>query len=494
MTGGAATRTLILVPTYDERDNVGEMIARLDALALAADLLFVDDASPDGTGELLAALAAERADLHVIHRPGKLGIGGAHRDGIAWAYEHGYERLVTLDCDFSHSPEDIPRLLAEAPRWDVVVGSRYLRPGSLVDWNLLRRTLTRLGHLLTVRLLRMPYDATGAFRVYDLTRIPRRLFERVESRGYSFFFECLFLVARNGLRIGEVPIVLPARTYGSSKMSVKEAVKSGLRVWELWLRTLVRPEQFSVAGPFTEIDPELVDPQQWDDYWSPAKQRRSNRIYDVIAALYRNLVIRRQLNRFVRRHFSPGSQLLHAGCGSGQVDADCQREMAISAVDISPAALDLYRKNHPRAQGIRHASILRLPFADGSFDGAYNLGVMEHFTGGEIRRILAELHRVLRPEGKVILLWPHARASSVLVLRLAHWILNRGLRKDVRFHPPEVSLLRSKRAAAALVREACFELIGYEFGPRDLFVQAVVVARKAQPLAGRRQRPVDRVA
>jgi dolichol-phosphate mannosyltransferase len=128
-------RTLIFIPTYNERENVEPMVAQLLALGLDADLLFLDDDSPDGTGQVLDALAARHARLLVIHRAGKRGIGSAHLDGIAWAYDHGYDLLATLDCDFTHSPADLARLLEAVGDHDIAVGSRYLQEGSLPGWN-----------------------------------------------------------------------------------------------------------------------------------------------------------------------------------------------------------------------------------------------------------------------------------------------------------------------------------------------------------------------
>ena len=151
----------------------------------------------------------------------KLGIGSAHQDGIHYAYEHGYDTLVTMDCDFTHQPADVQRLLevAQASGTAVAIGSRYMERDSLPGWNLMRRSLTHLGHFLTTNLLRLPQDATGALRVYQLRAIPRELWTRVRSPGYAFFFESLFVLHRNGFAIQEMPIALPARTYGSSKMS-----------------------------------------------------------------------------------------------------------------------------------------------------------------------------------------------------------------------------------------------------------------------------------
>ncbi len=460
-------KRLIFVPTYNEQENASRMYSELVALGLDSDILFLDDNSPDGTGEVLDRLAGLDPRLFVLHRAGKEGIGGAHIDGIAWAYDHGYDELITLECDFSHSPGDIPRLLQAGSEGDLVVGSRYLKAGSLHEWNLFRRILTRLGHFLTKNLLGMPQDATGAFRLYRLSRIPRELFHRVQARGYAFFFESLFVMARAGLKIEEVAIVLPARTYGHSKMSSMEALRSVIRLFALYLKT-GRVRQ--VASLPAVSSPEA----EWDQYWS-SKQTASHAVYDRIATLYRNGLIRPGLTGAMRRHFAPSSRLLHAGCGSGQVDTAIGREMKITALDISAQALGLYRRHNLDSGSLTRASVFELPFLHSSFDGAYNLGVIEHFDKVEILRMLSEMGRVLKPGGKIVLFWPHDRGSSVTVLRIVHWFLHRVARKNIHLHPPEISLLRSKKHAAETLAAANFELIEYTFGPRDGFVQAIVV-------------------
>jgi dolichol-phosphate mannosyltransferase len=237
-------QTLIFIPTYDESENVGPMCERLLELELGADIVFMDDASPDGTGQVLDALARSHPEVSVIHRPGKLGIGSAHLDGIAYAYDRGYRRLVTLDADFTHSPERIPAFLARAESSDVVIGSRHIGTESLPGWSIFRRALTKLGHVLTQRLLGMSHDATGAFRVYNLETIPRALFGLVQSRGYAFFFESLLILYRNSFSIAEVPIKLPARSAGHSKMSYLEIQRSLRMLVELSLETQRRPERF----------------------------------------------------------------------------------------------------------------------------------------------------------------------------------------------------------------------------------------------------------
>jgi dolichol-phosphate mannosyltransferase len=485
------TKTLIFIPTYNERDNAPRMCAEIHALGLDADVLFVDDASPDGTGDLLEGLKARFPRLIVQHRTGKLGIGSAHFEAIEWAYDQGYDVMVTMDCDFTHSPSDIPAMIVATENADVAVGSRWLRQNSLPGWNLFRRMMTNMGHWLTRRVLGVPQDASGGFRCYRLGRLPRQVFRLVKARGYAFFFESLFILNRNRFTITEVPIVLPARTYGHSKMSGSAALRSGLHIFELWLANLRRPEQFLVERKAPQIDPTLVDPQDWDSYWSGTNQQKARdksprnetayegTTYDLIAGVYRRMIIKRNLTRAIQKVFPPGSALLHAGCGSGQVDTDLQATMRITALDISPGALLLYARNNPQAAGIKHGSIFHLPFSDGSFDGIYNLGVMEHFTHEEISRILVEFGRVLRPDGKIVLFWPHARATSVFVLRAVHLVMSRLMKNEKKLHPSEISHVQSRKHARAMLNGSGFDLADYRFGINDLFVQAVIVGKKS---------------
>ena len=470
--------TLVFIPTYNERENVEELCREILALNLGVDVLFVDDNSPDGTGEVLDGLAREHPEVRVLHREGKLGIGSAHLHGIFWAYDQGYGTLVTMDCDFTHSPSDIPRLLEILRGCDVAVGSRFLQDGSLPGWKASRKMLTLLGHFVTRHLLGNPYDSTGALRAYNLKRVPRTAFEVVRSRGYAFFLESLSILHRNHFAIRELPIVLPVRTYGHSKMSMKEVYRSMGRLCRLYLQSKLNPQSMLVLPPLKEVNPALVDPQGWDDYWK-AKSDSKGVLYDLIASAYRTCVIRRRLNWAIASQFPRGSRLLHAGCGGGQVDGDIPRFVDLTAADISVPALQLYLRNNPKVSRVVHASILDLPFPAGSFDGVYNLGVMEHFTREEIEKILREFHRVLKPQGRIVLFWPHARASSVKVLGAAHWVLNDVLHKNVRLHAPEVSLMQSRRQAADLLKAGGFDLAEYRFGIQDFYVQAILVGRKA---------------
>lgn len=218
-------KILVMIPTYNESENVKKMCHDIYMTGIPADVLFIDDNSPDGTGAILDELAKSIPRVSVNHRKGKLGIGSAHLDGIAWVYSQGYSHLVTMDCDFTHSPENIKDLLTWADEYDVVVGSRHILEDSLNGWNLWRKCITRTGHLLTTVLLKMPYDATGAFRLYRLDRIPPEIFKRATSRGYSFFIESLTILNLNGFRIKEIPIALPPRTYGHSKLRFRDMIQ-----------------------------------------------------------------------------------------------------------------------------------------------------------------------------------------------------------------------------------------------------------------------------
>jgi dolichol-phosphate mannosyltransferase len=460
-----SVKTLIFVPTYNERDNVGPMCEQILALGLDADLVFLDDASPDGTGTELDRLAG----VHPRVR--------AHQDGIALAYAEGYERLVTLDCDFTHSPTLIPAFLSGTETADVVIGSRYLAGDSLPGWSLMRKSLTNVGHLLTKNMLGISQDATGAFRAYNLKTIPARLFQLVQSKGYAFFFESMLVLQRNGFAIAEVPIKLPARTYGHSKMSLREVQRSVSTLLSLFMEGQTNPGRFRLGRTDVEIDPQLIDPQNWNEYWDQ-KSEKSSAAYDAIATVYRNTIIKRRLEATIKREFQSGARLLHAGCGSGQVDAGLHEHAKITAIDISPSALAIYRRHNPQAEAVRHASIFDLPFPDQSFDGAYNLGVVEHFQKDELARAFTELRRVLKPGGKLVVFWPHAHATSVKLLSSAHWVLNDVLHKDIRLHPPEVSLIHSRKEATELLDAGGFDLESYNFGAGDFFVQSVVVGAR----------------
>jgi dolichol-phosphate mannosyltransferase len=265
-------RTLVMIPTYNESENVEVIASGVLASATDADLLFVDDGSPDGTGAILDRLARACPRLQVLHRAGKLGIGSAHKAGIRWAYEHGYTRLVTMDSDLSHSPSDIPRLLAASNDADVVVGSRFAEANSLEGWAWTRKLLTHLGHRLTTIFLQLPQDCTNAFRVYRLDRIPADFFETVQSTSYSFFLESLHRLNISGFCISQVAIKLPPRTYGHSKMRLKDIAYSVRVILQLAWRTRSNRASMVYAAPRSGRD--VTEQAQADRVVTPPRCAR----------------------------------------------------------------------------------------------------------------------------------------------------------------------------------------------------------------------------
>ena len=242
------SKLLIFVPTYNEINNVQIILSELYALNLDADILFMDDNSPDGTGALLDSLTESYSSLIVRHRAGKLGIGSAHRDAIAWAYENGYSKILTLDCDATHPPEYIPEFLKKSVDAEVVVGSRHLKKTSLQDWSLKRKFLTTVGHWLTYYCLSIPYDATSAFRLYDIQKIPQSFLDKVGSQGYSFFFESLFVLHQNGFKVGEVPIHLPTRINDESKMRYQDIYNSLYLLGVLAFKKIFNAKKFKIVN------------------------------------------------------------------------------------------------------------------------------------------------------------------------------------------------------------------------------------------------------
>jgi dolichol-phosphate mannosyltransferase len=220
-------RILVSLATYNERDNLAPLLAEIQKAVAAAELLVIDDNSPDGTGRLADELAAGNPRLHVLHRPGKLGLGTAILAGMRYALEHGYDLFVNMDADFSHHPRYLPALLEGMQRHDVMIGSRYVPGGGSENWPLRRRVISRSVNMLVGLLMRIPaHDCSGGYRCYRVATLRDAQLERVRSRGYSFQQEVLYRCRKAGGRIGEAPIVFENRRAGKSKVDVREAVRS----------------------------------------------------------------------------------------------------------------------------------------------------------------------------------------------------------------------------------------------------------------------------
>jgi dolichol-phosphate mannosyltransferase len=240
----ASHGTVLCIPTYNEAGNVEPLCRELLTRQPDVDILFMDDASPDGTGAIVDRLAAENPRVRAVHRKGKLGIGSAHLDCLAYAYDHEYDVLITMDCDFTHPPEYVGALVEASASYDVVVGSRYVKEDSLAEWTLFRRMLTYGGHFLTKHLLHLDHDASSGLRLYRLDRIPRELFSLVDGAGYSFFFESMYILSVNGFRIGDVGIKLPARASGQSKMGARQALDGVIRLGRMWAMAKAQPAKY----------------------------------------------------------------------------------------------------------------------------------------------------------------------------------------------------------------------------------------------------------
>jgi dolichol-phosphate mannosyltransferase len=214
-------RAIVCLPTYDERENLEPMVRALGAVLGPDDrVLVIDDSSPDGTGEIADRLAAELAWVDVLHRPRKEGLGRAYLDGFQRALAEGADLVLELDCDFSHDPADVPRLIAAADAADLVLGSRYVSGGGTRNWGLVRRAISRWGSLYAQVLLGLRVrDLTGGFKCYRREVLETIDLRAIRSRGYAFQIETTYRALRAGFRVLEIPIRFTDREVGGSKMS-----------------------------------------------------------------------------------------------------------------------------------------------------------------------------------------------------------------------------------------------------------------------------------
>jgi dolichol-phosphate mannosyltransferase len=239
-------KPIVVVPTYNEADNIRQLVATLFALqAPNLEVLVVDDQSPDGTGEIVEQLIpGYTGRLHALHRSGPRGLGRAYLDGFAWALRSGADAIIQMDADFSHSPTYLPRFLSLIREYEVIVGSRYVVGGRLdKDWELGRVMLSAWANTYARSILRMKtLDVTAGFKCWRRSALEAIRLERVRSNGYVFQVEMAYLCERLGLRVLEAPIYFEDRRIGQSKMSIPVKIEAAWRVWQVWLRhRRVRP-------------------------------------------------------------------------------------------------------------------------------------------------------------------------------------------------------------------------------------------------------------
>jgi dolichol-phosphate mannosyltransferase len=230
-------RVLVIIPTYNEADNLRLITERVRRSVPSVDILVTDDNSPDGTGRIADELAASDNHIFVLHRPGKQGLGAAYVAGFSWAKDKGYDVVVEMDADGSHAPEELPKLLDTLRGVDLVLGTRYVPGGSVHNWPLHRLALSRGGNLYIRMALGMPFkDATGGYRAYKMGVLDAIDVATVASQGYSFQVELAWRAYRHGFRIAEVPITFVERERGASKMSGNIFKEQLLRVTGWGLR------------------------------------------------------------------------------------------------------------------------------------------------------------------------------------------------------------------------------------------------------------------
>lgn len=238
--GSAERRGLVITPTYNERTNIARLVQLTLAQDPRLDILIIDDASPDGTGDLANEIAQNNDRVNVVHRAGKLGLGTAYLDGFRWGLARNYAWLFEMDADFSHDPTHLPQFLDAIDQYDVVLGSRYLDGRiTVVNWPVGRLLLSYFANAYARRVTGLPVaDATSGYKCFRREVLEAVALDRVESEGYAFQIEMSFRAWRKGFRIGEIPIVFVDRSAGESKMSkaiIREAV---WKVWKLRLLAL----------------------------------------------------------------------------------------------------------------------------------------------------------------------------------------------------------------------------------------------------------------
>ncbi|MDQ3737976.1 MAG: polyprenol monophosphomannose synthase [Actinomycetota bacterium] len=246
-------RTVIVLPTYNERENVGDFLRQVRSTVEDAEILVVDDNSPDGTGAIAEGVAEELGQITVLHRAVKDGLGSAYRAGFAAVLDQDHDVIVSMDADFSHDPaaiSDMRRRIADGV--DVVIGSRYMTGGGVIDWPVRRQLLSKWGNRYTRSVLGVtPYDCTSGFRAYRSDALRAIEPESTSAEGYAFLTELVRRAGRNGLRVVETPIVFRDRTRGKSKMSWRIIVESMLLVTRWGIADRFRREPVSGTPGFT---------------------------------------------------------------------------------------------------------------------------------------------------------------------------------------------------------------------------------------------------
>lgn len=225
-------KSLVVIPTYNEIENIGQLVPIVLSKYPEVHILVVDDNSPDGTGQTVSKMMQQESRLHLLSRPGKQGLGRAYLAGFKWGIDNGFDTMIEMDADFSHRPEDLAGILDKIKTHDFVVGSRYIDGGSTVNWGILRKIISLGGSLYSRIILGYPLrDWTGGFNAYKKQVLEKIGLTTVKSEGYSFQIELKYKALRNGFKGIETPIIFEDRRVGKSKMSMKIVLEAFYRVW-----------------------------------------------------------------------------------------------------------------------------------------------------------------------------------------------------------------------------------------------------------------------
>lgn len=227
-------KTVVLIPTYNEIDNVERLIKIIFRYVPDIHILFIDDCSPDGTADRIKALMKNNKNIHILERPGKMGLGSAYVSGFKFALKNGYEYIFQMDADFSHDPKELPNFLKSIKEYDLVLGSRYIKGVNVINWPLSRLLLSYFANSYTRIITGLPIrDATGGFKCFRRSVLESIDLDKIKSNGYAFQIEMTFKVWRNGFRLKEIPIIFVDRVYGESKLSKKIMWEAIFMVWKL---------------------------------------------------------------------------------------------------------------------------------------------------------------------------------------------------------------------------------------------------------------------
>ncbi len=234
-------KTLIIIPTYNEAENIQNITKRILEVKEDSTILVIDDNSKDGTGVIVDKLSNKDKRIHIIHRPKKLGLGSAYRAGFKYGLENKFDYIITMDADFSHNPKYIPLLINKMKDVDVCVGSRYVKGGKIKNWGIIRKAISRGANLLAQILLGSSvHDNTTGFRCYKSHVVKEILNANIHSNGYSFLVEIAYFLQKKKYKIGEIPLDFIDRRYGKSKISKKEIFQSAKMLFKLWFLRLFR--------------------------------------------------------------------------------------------------------------------------------------------------------------------------------------------------------------------------------------------------------------